>query len=131
MVPTSDQFVNNEPIPLDEQGKAHISDGSACTYVCRTMSDDDVEVILDLKCAFEKPFAVVREQLQNIDIGCPHVHHLKPRGMDEGLACTEITKAGHLLPYASGMCSSKLRILCATSVHYPALRTLLHAVYML
>ena len=31
VVPTSDQFVNSEPIPLDEQEKAHISDGSACT----------------------------------------------------------------------------------------------------
>ena len=130
MAPTSDQFVNSEPIPLDEQGKAHISDCSACTYVCRTVSNDDVEVILDLKRAFEKPFAEVREQLQNIDIGCPHVHYLKPRGMDEDLACTKITKAGHPLPCASGMCSSKLRILRAASVHYPALCKLLHGVYM-
>ena len=49
------------------------------------MSDDDVEVILDLKRAFEKPFAEVREKLQNINIGCPHVHHAKLRGLDEGL----------------------------------------------
>ena len=118
------------PSPLDEQGKAHILEGSACTYVCRTVSDDDVKVILDLKCAFEKPFAEVREQLQSIDTGCPHVHHLKPRGMDEGLACTEITKAGHPLPCTSGMCNSKLRILRAASVHYPTLRKLLHAIYM-
>ena len=91
--------------------------------MCRTVSDNDVEVILDLKHAFEKPFAEVREQLQNIDIGCPHVHHLKPREMDEGLACTEITKAGHPLPCASGMCSSKLRVLRAASVHYPSQKT--------
>ena len=44
------------------------------------MSDDDVKVILDLKRAFEKPFTEVREQLQNIDTGCPHVHHVKPEG---------------------------------------------------
>ena len=130
VAPASDQFSSSEPIPIDEQGKAHISEGSACSYVCRTVSDNDVEVILDLKHAFEKPFAEVREQLQNIDIGCPHVHHLKPREMDESLACTEITKAGHPLPCASGMCSSKLRVLRAASVHYPALRKLLHAVYM-
>ena len=99
-------------------------------YVCRTVSDDDVEVILDLKRAFEKPFAEVREQLQSIDIGCPHVHHAKLRGLDEGLESTEITKAGRPLPCASGMCGSKLRILRAASVHYPALRQLLHAVYV-
>ena len=56
--------------------------------------------------------------------------HLKPREMDEGLAYNEITKAGHPLPCASGMCNSKLRILRAASVHYPALRKLLHSVYM-
>ena len=81
VAPTSDQFVSSEPIPIDEQGKAHISEGSACSYVCSTVSDHDVEVILDLKHAFDKPFAEVREQLQNIDIGCPHIHHLKPREM--------------------------------------------------
>ena len=128
--PNPDEFVNSEPIPLDEQGRAHITEGSACSYVCRTVSDDDVKVILNLKSAFEKSFAEVREQLQNIDTGCPHVHHAKLREMDEGLESTEITKAGHPLPCASGMCSSKLRTLRAASVHYPALRQLLHAVYM-
>ena len=89
--PNPDEFVNSEPIPLDEQGRAHITEGSACSYVCRTVSDDDVKVILNLKSAFEKSFAEVREQLQNIDTGCPHVHHAKLRGMDEGLESTEIT----------------------------------------
>lgn len=55
---------------------------------------------------------------------------MKPRGIDDGLACTEITKAGHPLPCSSGMCNSKLRALRAASVHYPALRKLLHSVYM-
>ena len=84
VAPNSDEFVNSEPIPLDEQGRAHISEGSACSYVYRTVSDNDVKIILVLKRVFEKPFTEVREQLQNIDIGCPHVHHLKLRGMDEG-----------------------------------------------
>ena len=128
--PNFDEFVNNEPIPIDEQGRAHITECSVCSYACRTVSDEDVDVILDLKCAFEKPFSKIREQLQNIDIDCPHVHHLKPRGMGEGLETTEITKAGHPLPCVSGMCSSKIRILRAASVHYPALRKFLHAVYM-
>ena len=68
--------------------------------------------------------------MQNVDNGCPHVHHVKPRGMDESLTSTEITKSGHPLLCASGMCKSKLRILRAASVHYPALRRLLHSVYM-
>ena len=71
VAPNSDEFVTSEPIPLDEQGRAHISEGSACSYVCHTVSDNDVKVILDLKGAFEKPFTEIREQLQNIDIGCP------------------------------------------------------------
>ena len=50
VAPTSDQFINSEPIPLGEQRKAHIFDGSACTYVYRTVSNNDVEVILDKTC---------------------------------------------------------------------------------
>ena len=103
--PNFDEFVNNEPIPIDEQGRAHITECSVCSYACHTVSDEDVDVILDLKCAFEKPFSKIREQLQNIDIDCPHVHHLKPRGMGEGLETTEITKAGHPLPCVSGICA--------------------------
>ena len=83
-----------------------------------------------MKHAFDKSIAKVREELQNIDAGCPHIHHIRPRGMDESLACTEVTKAGHPLPCASGMCGSKLRILRATFVHYPAMRKLLYTVYM-
>ena len=49
MTPKSDEFVNNEPIPLDAPGRAHTSEGSACSYVCRTVSDNDVNFILDLK----------------------------------------------------------------------------------
>ena len=130
MTPNSDEFVNSEPIPLDAQGTAHTAEGSAYSYACRTVSDDDVEVILDLKRAFENPIAQIREGLQNINNGCPHIHHLKPRGMDDGLACTEIFKLGHPLPCSSGMCNSKLRVLHAASVHYPVLRKLLHSVYM-
>ena len=87
------------------------------------MSDNDVNVILDLQRTFEKPSAKVREELQSIDTGCPHVHHLKTKGTDESL---ETTKAGHPLPCASGMSGSKLRKPRTASVHYPALRKLLH-----
>ena len=130
MTPNFDQFVNNEPIPVDAQGRAHTAEGSACSYACRTVSDDDVKVILDLKRAFENPIAQIREGLQNIDNGCPHIHHLKPRAMDDGLAWTKISKLGHPLPCSSGMCNSKLRVLRTASMHYPALQKLLHSVYM-
>ena len=56
MAPNSDEFVNSKRIPLDEQGRAHISESAAFSYVCRTVSDDNVEVILDLKRPFEKLF---------------------------------------------------------------------------
>ena len=115
---------------LINKERAHITECSVCSYACRTVSDEDVKVILDLECAFEKLFSKIREQLQNIDIDCPHVHHLKLRGMDGSLETTEIAKAGHPLPCASGMCSSKLQILRAASVHYPGLCRFLHAVYM-
>ena len=99
VAPNSEHYICSEPT-LDEQGKAHISEGSACTYVCRTVSDGDVEVILDLKKACDKPITKVREELQNINSGCPHFHHIKPTGIDESLAYTEVTKAGHPLPCA-------------------------------
>ena len=82
-----------------------------------------------MKRPFEEPIAKVREELQSIDSGCPHIHHIKPRGMDEGLALTEVIKAGHPHPCGSGMCNSTLRILRAASVHYPVLCKFLHAIY--
>ena len=74
--------------------------------------------------------SLLPEELQNIDSGCPHIHHIKPRGMDEGLACIEVIKAGHPHPCVNGMCNSTLRILRAASVHYPTLRKFLHSVYV-
>ena len=68
-------------------------------------------MILDIKQAFEQPISQVRKELQSIDEGCPTVHHLKPKKIDDNLACTEITKLGHPLHCFSGMCSSKLRVL--------------------
>ena len=51
------EFISTKSIPVDEQGKAYISEGSTCTFACRTVSDSDVDVILNLKHAFEKPVA--------------------------------------------------------------------------
>ena len=54
--PNFDEFVNNELIPIDEQGRAHITECSVCSYACRTVSDEDDDVILDLKCALRSRF---------------------------------------------------------------------------
>ena len=56
MAPNSIEFVDSEPIPLDEQGRAHISESAVCSYVCRTVSDDDVKVILDLSMLLRSLF---------------------------------------------------------------------------
>ena len=63
MTPKSDEFVNNEPIPLDAPGRAHTSEDSACSYVSRRVSDNDVNFILDLKHAFDNPITQIREGL--------------------------------------------------------------------
>ena len=55
--------MSNEPIPLEAQERVHIAEGSACSYACCTVSDDDVKVNLDLKHAFENPIAQIREGL--------------------------------------------------------------------
>ena len=129
MAPNSKRFISSKPIPLNEQGKAHISESFACIYTYFTVNDNDVELIIELKHAFDKPIAKVSKELKNIDSDCPHIHHIKPRRMDESLAYTEVTKASYPLPCTSGICSSKLRILCAASIPYLTLSKLLHAVH--
>ena len=57
--PKSDEFVCDKPIPVDTSGRAHICDNFGCSLVCRTVSDQDVESILDIKQAFTKPLAQV------------------------------------------------------------------------
>jgi len=129
--PNSEEFIFDKTIPVDINGRAHICDNLGCSYACRAVSDRVIECILDIKQAFTKPLAQVREILHNIDEDCSHIHHLKPRGMeDEDLASTELFKLGPPLPCSSGMCDSKLRVLRAASVHFPVLRKLLYSVYM-
>ena len=73
----------------------------------------------------------VRDLLQNLDSGCEHDHYTKPYGGN--LAADDSDKfkelKDHPLQCCSGFCNSKLRILWAGAVHYPALRTLLNNVY--
>ena len=133
LAPVPDEYTNDEPIILDMNGKAHISDNGECSYLCRNVTDEDAKVILEIKEAFDKPVPKIREELQGIDANCPHVHHVKPNKMDEdsdNMAITELKKLGHPFPCSSGMCNSKLRTLRAASVHYPVLRKMLYGVYM-
>jgi len=98
-----------------------------------TCAVKDVKAIVELKESFEKSLPKIREKLQNMDSGCPHIHHFKLREMDDccdELAYTKLPKLGHPLPCSVGMCHSKLQILQATSVHYPILRQMLYGVYM-
>jgi len=95
--------------------------------VAQLRSDQDTKFILDVKQAFTKPLAQVREMLHNIDNECSHINHLKSRGMEDDLVSIEIFKLGHPLPCSSSMCN---RGLWAASVHYPILRKLLHNMYI-
>ena len=133
LAPDPEEYINDEPMPLDMDGKAHITENGECSYLCRSVTDEDVQVILEVKEAFGKPVPKIREELHGIDANCPHVHHVKTNKMDEDsddMACIEQNKLGHPFPCSSGMCDSKLRILRSASVHYPALRKMLYGVYM-
>ena len=122
-------FTINAPIAIDENGKAHLSevlrtspDGKikqwACSANCRKISDEDIQAIIAI---FEKPLIEVRCDLQYIDEGCPHGHYIKINEMNENMVDTENIKLGHSLACVGSMCRSKLRLLRAKSVHYPAL----------
>ena len=42
------------PVPLDMDGKAHITENGECSYLCRNVTDEDVHVILEVKEACAK-----------------------------------------------------------------------------
>ena len=63
LTPETDEYINDKAIPLDLNGKAYISDKHECSYLCRSVSDEDVIIILDIKKAFEKPLSKVRGEL--------------------------------------------------------------------
>jgi len=69
-----------------------------------------------------------REELEMVDGGCPHLHHIKLQSEGDDMA-VELLKLGHPQPCTVGTCQSKLRVLRAASVHYPVLRKLLENVY--
>jgi len=106
------------PLPIDQNGVIYISEELnikkkvwPCTYLCHQPSDEDIKAIVELKESFKKSLPEIRKQLQNMDSGYPHIHHFKPREIDDccdELAHTKLPKLGHPLPYSIGMCHSKL-----------------------
>ena len=114
-IPTDDQYTNNVPIAIDTNGKAHITDAGneerwPCSYLCRTLNDNDVDTILNIKRCFQKPITELRQELCEIDHDCPHIHHVKPQYPDKA-GDVDLYKLGHPLLCATCSCHSKLRIL--------------------
>ena len=138
VLPFDHEYVCDIPIAVDECGKVHISDelgnGWGCSFACKTISEDDVRIILDMKKYLDEPVDEVREWLQSIEDDCPHLHHVKRRAdssdFDDSSEFDDTEKQGHPLPCADGTCQSRLRVLRAASVHYTNLRKLLHGVTM-
>jgi len=58
--PKINECINDQPIPLDLNGKAHISDNGQCSYLCHDINDQDVKHILGIKKAFEKSVAKIK-----------------------------------------------------------------------
>ena len=52
LTPETNEYINDKPIHLDFNGKAYISDKHECSYLCHSVSDQDVNTILDIKKLF-------------------------------------------------------------------------------
>ena len=124
-------------LPIDESGKCILasklitdnknSKGSgknqpmkwSCTSECKTLSDDEVHAIVELKEAFDKPIQEMRQALDVCDSDCPNEHYTKV--VDYAV----IDLQGHpLVCCNNGGCHSKLRILRSAATHFPVLGTL-------
>ena len=69
-------------VVIDETGMAYLSealltfnDGKvkqwACSAICHSISDEDIQTIISMKELFKKPLIELCEGLQYIDEGCP------------------------------------------------------------
>jgi len=91
----------NEPIEIDDGGKAHLSKQLAgnkweCSVACRKVSDNDAQAIIELIESFNMPIEELREDL---DSGCPYMHHVRLRHNECEMSHTEVSKLGHPHPY--------------------------------
>ena len=96
-----------------------------CSRECKAVTDTEVDAILILKTAFEKPIQEVRQTLDTCDDGCPNGHYSKV------IEFSFVGLQGHQLVCSTdgGGCLSKLKILRAASAHFPVLRQFLHGVH--
>ena len=82
----------NYAIPIDEYGKCTLAklvctdekDGAKrptmkweCTSECKSLTDCEVNVIIELKSAFDEPIQSVRQALDTFDSDCPNEHYTK------------------------------------------------------
>ena len=117
------------PIPVNEDGQCVVAkelhtDGKGacaqrkkweCCSECKPVTDTEVDAILTLKAAFEKPPQTVRHALDECDSGCPSGHYCKV------IEFSSVDLKGHPLVCSStsGGCQSQLRVLRAAATHIP------------
>ena len=127
------------PMPINEDGQCVVAndlhtdndkEGAQrtkweCCSECKPITDAEVDTILTLKAAFEKPLQEVRHALDECDSGCPNGHYCKV------IEFSSVGLKGHPLVCSSGSggCQSQLRVLRAAATHFPVLRQFLHDVH--
>ena len=144
------QVKRTAPIPVDDNGKCIVGEvlkrieetGKAtkwmCTAECKLPDADAREKINALVSDFEeKIIPELRQALDEIDTGCPYLHHRTPFTCkwEEGVRrysqeCTRPLR-GHPLPCAleDSECPSLLRMLRAATPHFPRLHEMLKPLY--
>ena len=103
-----------------------------CCSECKVPTKLEVDAILALKEAFQKPMNDILNTFRTCDDGCPNQHYTKVVSKEyDSDTCLFIDLKGHpLVCYDNDtQCRSKLRILRAVSTHYPVLRNFLHGLY--
>ena len=66
---------------LDGEEDIHLETWN-CTTLCKTPSDADEILILQLKTKFENPVEQIRSLLESIDTECPHGHYFRKGVID-------------------------------------------------
>ena len=98
------------PIPINEDGQCVVAeelhtDGKGacaqrkkweCSCQCKPITDTEVDSILTLKAAFDKPIKEVRHALDGCDSGCPNGHYFKV------IEFSSVALKGHPLVYSGG-----------------------------
>ena len=131
---------------LDKDGNSYRRRRWKCTVECKHPTTEEVTSICCVKMLFRQPMQQLREGLEDLDTGCPHVHRLLPPPAypsdDEDdevhappmhvMAASDSHEEewmGHPFPCTMDRCGSQLRTLRAAAVHYPLLRRFLYLLY--